>query len=355
MQKKLFYVGFLVCVILGVFLFNRTSTFVSVIVPAYNAEKYIKRCLDSILSQQGIGEVIIVNDGSTDGTLKILESYAKKDSKVKIINQDNQGVSVARNKGVEAAKSKYITFVDSDDWLEPNSFSKVANLIKKDDSDVVLTGFFDVYDYEWVKGVHGEDAVKGIEKENKFRNKNLDDLALLSPFNGKEAHSDLFYVGGGVRARFFRNNFIKTNNITFPADVHCYEDDVFLYKAFLNNPKISILNEPIYNYSNRLDSISKSKDVLVCGEKSLEFMKNTQEYKQATRREKMLISDSFVAYLFLSVANMRRSKQANINVGSEAKKIYDSFAQYNRQELKSCRNYNILKKKMFPSQLNQNF
>ena len=355
MQKKLLYIGVISCLFFCVYLFNRGNSFVSVIIPAYNAEKYIARCLDSVLSQQGVKEIIVVNDGSIDDTAKIVEVYANKNSKIRLINQENQGVSVARNTGIENSKSEYITFIDADDWLEPNAFKKAFDIVENDDSDVVLSGFFDVYDHEWVRGVHGDEAVSGVEKETKFRNKNLDNLVLFSPFYGKGAHSDLFYIGGGVRARFFKNDFIKKNDISFPKDVHCYEDDVFLYKAFLNNPKISILNEPIYNYRNRLDSISKSRDVLLCGEKSLDFMKNTKEYKSATRREQMLISDSFVAYLFLSVANMRRNKLSEVNVGAEAKKIYDSFAQYNRQELKSCRNYNILKQKMFPNQSNQGF
>ena len=240
MQKKLFYICAIISIVIGVLLFNRVSPFVSVVIPVYNAEKYIAKCLDSVLSQQGVTEIIIVNDGSTDGTLKIVENYAKKHSKIKVINQENKGVSAARNRGIEEAKSKYITFIDSDDWVENDSFVKVAKIIKKDKSDVVLTGFYDVYDSEWVKGIYGEEAVNEVEQENRFRNKNLDDIALLSPFYGKEAHSDLFYIGGGVRARFFSSDFIKKHKITFPEGVRCYEDDVFLYKAFLNNSKISV-------------------------------------------------------------------------------------------------------------------
>ena len=88
-------------------------------------------------------------------------------------------MSVARNTGIENAKSEYITFVDSDDWLEPKSFKQIVNIIKKDKPEVVLTGFYDVYDREWVKGVHGEEVAKEVEIESKFRNKNLDNLAIF--------------------------------------------------------------------------------------------------------------------------------------------------------------------------------
>ena len=354
MQKKIIYICVAV-LIFFTYMLSQTKDFVSVVIPVYNAEKYISRCIDSVIIQKGIKEIIIVNDVSTDNTSKIIENYAKNNSKIKIINQDNQGVSVARNKGIEQAKAEYITFVDSDDWLEPNAFKKVLNIIKKDSSDVVLTGFFDVYDHEWVKGIRGEESIKEVPEESKFRNKNLDTLVLLSPFKGKEAHKDLFYVGGGVRARFFSNEFIKRNNISFPDDVNCYEDDVFLYRTFLNNPKISVLNEPIYNYRNRLDSISKSKDILQCGPKSLDVMKNSYEYKTATRREQMLISDSFVAYIFLSISNMRRHKINIEGIKDEAHRVYNSFEQYNRQERKSCRNYIELEKILYPNYFNRGF
>jgi glycosyltransferase involved in cell wall biosynthesis len=354
MRKSILYILSLLVVFIA-YKVIAIGSFVSVIVPVYNAEKYISRCLDSIISQKGVAEIIVVNDGSTDGTYKIIESYAKKYSKIKIVNQKNQGVSVARNTGIENAKSEYITFVDSDDWLEPKSFKQIVNIIKKDKPEVVLTGFYDVYDREWVKGVHGEEAAKEVEIESKFRNKNLDNLALWSPFYGKEAHSDLFYNGGGVRARFFKNDFIRKNNITFPNGINCYEDDIFLYKTFLNNPKISIVNEPIYNYHNRLDSISKSKDILQCGPKSIDAMQKTFEYKKASRREQMLITDYFVSYLFLGLSNLQRNKVSGINVREDAQKIYDSFSQYNRQELKSCRNYNKLRKLLYPNAVNQGF
>lgn len=354
MQKKIIYMCTVAFAIL-IYLFTQTREFVSVIIPVYNAEKYISKCLDSVVSQQGIEEIIIVNDGSTDNSSKIIENYAKKYSKIKVINQENKGVSEARNIGIKQAKAKYITFIDSDDWLEPESFKKVINIIKKDNSDIVLTGFYDVYDSEWVRGVRGEDAAKDILEERKFRNKNLDNIVLFTPFNSKDAYSDLFYIGGGVRARFFNNEFIKKNKISFPKNIHCYEDDVFLYKAFLHNPKISVLNEPIYNYHNRLDSISKSKNILQCGPESLEIIKESPEYKQATRREQILISDSFVASVFLSIANYRRNKLPLDDVMVMAKNIYDSFSQYNKQELKYCRNYNTLKKILYPDTTNQGF
>ena len=99
MQKKIIYTCTVAFAIL-IYLFTQTREFVSVIIPVYNAEKYISKCLDSVVSQQGIEEIIIVNDGSTDNSSKIIENYAKKYSKIKVINQENKGVSEARNIGI---------------------------------------------------------------------------------------------------------------------------------------------------------------------------------------------------------------------------------------------------------------
>ena len=112
---------------------------VSVLIPAYNAEKTINRCLDSILAQTYCGiEVIIVNDGSTDNTLSICLNYAEKDKRIIVYNQTNQGVSAARNTGLRNASGDYILYVDSDDWIEPNMIRRMVDLIE--DADIVFCG-----------------------------------------------------------------------------------------------------------------------------------------------------------------------------------------------------------------------
>ena len=112
---------------------------VSILIPAYNAEKTINRCLDSILCQtfQDI-ELIIVNDGSTDSTLSILSNYAENDKRIIVYNQPNQGVSAARNTGLRNASGDYILYVDSDDWIEPNMIQRMVDLIE--DADIVFCG-----------------------------------------------------------------------------------------------------------------------------------------------------------------------------------------------------------------------
>ena len=106
----------------------------SIIIPCYNAEKLIQKCVESILAQKGFDfEVILVNDGATDKTLEILENLAQTDERIKVINQENKGLAGARNSGIEQAQGKYIMFVDADDGLEPNAFDIISKNFNNED------------------------------------------------------------------------------------------------------------------------------------------------------------------------------------------------------------------------------
>lgn len=119
-----------------------TKKLVSVIIPAYNIEKYIGRCLDSVLSQiyENL-EIIIVDDGSSDGTGKILDDYEKRDSRIKVIHKENGGVSSARNKGLDMAVGDYIGFVDGDDIIAPEMYETLVKLLEEEDADIAHCGY----------------------------------------------------------------------------------------------------------------------------------------------------------------------------------------------------------------------
>lgn len=112
---------------------------ISIIVPVYNSEKYIDRCLDSILNQTYKDlEIVLVNDGSNDQSLKILENYALRDTRIKVVNQENKGVAAARNTGLDNATGDYILYVDSDDWIENNMVERMVELSAN--ADIVFCG-----------------------------------------------------------------------------------------------------------------------------------------------------------------------------------------------------------------------
>ena len=124
-----------------------TEELISVIIPVYNVEKYLKECLDSVINQTYKNiEIILVNDGSTDNSRDICESYAKLDNRIKVINKENAGVSSARNRGVEEAKGEWITFIDADDWVESEYCSKLYQEVKSNaDTDIAICGYNRVY------------------------------------------------------------------------------------------------------------------------------------------------------------------------------------------------------------------
>ncbi len=118
---------------------SKYNELVSIIVPIFNAERYIGNCLDSILSQNYKNiEVLLINDGSTDNSKKIIEDYKNRDSRINIINQENLGAPEARNKGIKLSKGKYLMFFDSDDILNEDSIELLVNSISKNDASIVI-------------------------------------------------------------------------------------------------------------------------------------------------------------------------------------------------------------------------
>lgn len=343
MKRKLIFIGAVVAVCLAfVYYINQRIT-ISVVIPVYNAEKYLARCLDSIFMQSGTFEVIAVNDGSTDNSLQILQEYAKKHSNMRIINQKNQGISGARNTGMKAAKNKYITFIDNDDWLEPDAFSLIREKIKEDKSDIVLGNFYDVYDKEWVRETKGEKYAQIAQEEVKFPKRSMERLELFSPFYAKDAFSDLYYEGTWVVHSFFSREFLNKYNLSFPDRMDIMEDLIFMYRAYAYNPYISVVAKPIYNYYNRVDSESKTLKTLDVWEDRLVYLRQTSEYKSSPRQAQMWMNDSYLAMIFVGIANLQRHKIPFEKGLDKIYSAYKSMQNYNAEELKSCRNYIRLK------------
>ena len=122
-----------------------SSPLISVVVPIYNVEHYLERCLDSIISQTYTNlEIILVDDGSTDRSGAIADAYAAKDSRVKVIHQKNGGLSIARNTGIEACRGEYLLFIDSDDYIAPNMCECLLSHLTEADADIAIGGFYRV-------------------------------------------------------------------------------------------------------------------------------------------------------------------------------------------------------------------
>ena len=222
---------------------------VSIIATFYNLEDYVERCVDSLSSQtlQDI-EIICVNDGSKDNTIRILQELAKNDNRIKIIDKKNEGVSIARNTGINSASGEYIMFVDGDDFLEIDACEKLYNKAIKSDVDIVIFQKKYVYQLKKTK------LCKYFKKSLYYRTIKNEPFFLFDkiPETYNAVHS--LYCWD----KFYKKNLLHKYNLYFPKDINLAEDNIFIYNTFLKNPKIVIIDEYLYNYYvSRINSLTK--------------------------------------------------------------------------------------------------
>ncbi|MGO5473359.1 glycosyltransferase [Streptococcus hyointestinalis] len=213
----------------------------SVIVPVYNVEKYLKRCLESILVQSWNNyEIILVDDGSTDRSAQICDSYAEKYEMIRVIHKENNGLSDTRNRGIEQASGEYVYFPDSDDWLEPNTFSDLSDVIEELTYDIIS------FNREFV-----------TSEEEKL----VSAKPRIQKLSGKQALLEMLKQGdvtGFANDKIYRKNLFLDNDIEFPVGKY-YEDLGTNYKLFLKSTKVYVTNQKYYHYLiANPDSITQS-------------------------------------------------------------------------------------------------
>lgn len=226
---------------------------ISIIIPVYNVEKYIARCLDSVLSQTYKDlEVILVNDGSKDRSLNICKWYQKKDSRIVIIDKVNEGVSIARNTGIDAATGKYIGFVDADDWIEPNMYENMLKTIEKYQCNIAFCNYSK--DRKNIK------TYKRI-KINKNVLSKLDIIKdLIANMIGWEAWEDIItnnkYIMGCIWRCLYKKDFINNHDLRFTPGISIMEDLVFNVQALIYCDKVCIDHGFYYHYmQNKTSSL----------------------------------------------------------------------------------------------------
>ena len=218
----------------------------SIIIPAYNVEKFLPKCLDSILRQEcGDFEVIVVNDGSTDGTMPLLEKYARTYSNLKVVSQENQGMSTARNRGLKEAHGEYVMFVDSDDWLCDNALT-------------LLMPHF-----------NGEDVVcfnakKYLEDDGTFVENNRPMPDAVMPgweyFNGQRLlPTEIHFVC--IWQRAYRLGFLNENNLRFADGILRAEDDLFSTMVMYHAQTVKTVDVCCYVYRIRQSSITTTVNI----------------------------------------------------------------------------------------------
>ncbi len=215
---------------------------VSVIIPVYNVEKYLRKCLDSVINQTYTNlEIICIDDGSPDNSGAILDEYAQKDSRIIVIHQENSGVSAARNRGLDIATGEYIAFVDSDDWLEPECYElAVAEFLKDPGIDLVTWG---------VNIIDGKNC-----SEQEYRT-NYNWYNYPTSYKGKKLFNDTVSkrITGTTWRILFKHIIIQELNIKF-VNYKVSEDVLFIYSYISNVRYIYFIDNMLYNYVIRKNS-----------------------------------------------------------------------------------------------------
>lgn len=205
---------------------------ISIIVPVYNAQKYLKKSVDSILSQTYSNlEIILVDDGSEDCSSIICDEYARHDSRVKVIHQKNLGVGAARNSGLKILKGKYVGFVDSDDWIEPDMYEVLYSLVSKNKADIGIINF--------------------CIDELRNNKKNCESELISSNTAIKELFSGSKYQGH-VWSKLFPTRYF--DSIIFPENITILEDLMVSALLFEKADKVSYCSYRCYHYNVRKDS-----------------------------------------------------------------------------------------------------
>jgi glycosyltransferase involved in cell wall biosynthesis len=217
---------------------------VSLIVPVYNVAQYLKKALKSVEQQTFEDfEVIIVNDGSTDECPSIIDDFSRKTTKkLTVINQKNSGVSVARNRGIDASCGKYIAFMDSDDYIEKNFLSKMYKTAVTDDADIVCCNFNHYYPKNKLKLFFPIASAPGIYTKHKALKKLILDIGLH------------FFAWN----KLYKSSLFKKNGIRF-YDIY-FEDVATAPRLFYHAEKIVVLGDALYNYTYRPSSIMNTMD-----------------------------------------------------------------------------------------------
>lgn len=240
---------------------------ISVIVPVYNVEKYLPTCLDSLLGQtyQNL-EIILVDDGSTDNSGKICDEYAEKDSRIQVVHQENGGLSIARNSGLEYAAGEYVSFVDSDDWMSQNAFRILYQGLKKYHAQCSVGRFTHVMDKE---------GKLSYEKREKCQVR-CDD--------SREAMKHALLRGSSACNRLFERALFQ--DVRFPEH-KTNEDEIAILRVYEKCSRVVFLDKYTYFYRRRPNSITTSTFSV----KNLDFYYNTLEnLKYIKQTEPALLS-----------------------------------------------------------------
>lgn len=311
---------------------------VSVIVPIYNVEKYLQKCIDSLLNQTYKNiEIILVNDGTLDDSLKICEDNQKKDSRIKIISQENGGLSKARNTGLENATGEYICFIDSDDFVSEFYVEKLLKNAIETNSDICACGFkyVDEDNNIWMKK----------HKKNKI-------------FNKIEALRDIFTsiqeTEIMVWNKLYKKSLFDENNLTF-KNGKINEDNFIMYQLYDKANQVYLIEDELYYYLQRNTSImgikfnEKRFHILEALEETKEYFKNKKDYnfsEELVCYEALILTNLINTMIRSNYDEKEIKKLLNIIENNKIKYANDKYLNFKKKILikMMINNYKLYKK-----------
>lgn len=231
---------------------------VSVIIPVFNVERYLSTCVNSVLNQtlKDI-EIILVDDESPDNCPKMCDEYAKRDSRVKVIHKKNGGLGLARNSGKEIATGEYVTFLDSDDYVDLTAYEHLYNIAKQNDLEMLRYGLDRFEVAGCLQGYNDDDKVQILDNANLIKQLSL---CIFSEPLYKE--QEKLFSGGSVCVVLFKNKFLKDNQLMFGSEKKILSEDfVFTHQCYQHVKRIGNVPHTYYHYRFNPNSITTIVDV----------------------------------------------------------------------------------------------
>lgn len=303
---------------------------ISVITPVYNSNKFLRQSISSILNQSYSDfELILIDDGSIDGSSEICDEYAYKDSRIKVFHQKNQGQAVARNRALDIARGKYIAFVDSDDFIHPRMFELMKAYIEQNDADIAVCNLVrgSELDYKWNQVPFSSKAYYGKEfLRNSVLNKEGKHWVLCD--------------------KIFKLSCFE--NVRLPEG-RIYEDNATVYKILYNAEKVAVTDNTLYYYYTNEDSTVnqsfklKHLDWLLVVEEMMDFFSEHQEQEMLNWANNCYLT---------SLADLHRKVRTNHldkSVLNELReKLYQQYLTEKKKYTVDIHTYPIVIEELFP-------
>jgi len=290
---------------------------VSIIVPIYNSEKYLSRCLDSIISQTFDNfECVLIDDGSTDNSSFIYDRYGQSDNRIIVIHQKNSGLSATRNRGMEIARGKYVCHVDSDDYIQKNMCEILVDAVNRSDADVVCCGYIE---NNKVRSLCDEDFI--------FRNRNTIEIV---------HYLEMRQAFGVAWNKLYKKSILDTYSIGFPLSIKFGEDMIFNLRYFKHIKTAYVSSNYIYHYLHDNKS-SLAKEKVTLAECDFRFENVSSLFVQVDNNTKSLFYSELLAKdfkytlaLLLRLYSDKKRTKERQDVTNKLKNFYKENAAKNK-------------------------